>query len=426
MILNKDIPISSNKLFLFLILFFFFIPYFIDVYFKLNSITIPLFVIATIINFLFIHEIQKFKLKKNYRFFLFLFLIIIFISSINSYFIYNNSKPIKSYLVISIFCTSIIIFNYLTICDLNKIIEKIKILFLICIVLGWYSYFFEVYSFNYSAKANNIFPFQEPSHFALAIGNLSIPLLVFTKIRFNIFILINLFFFSLMFPSTVLLIFSILNLFIFFIKKDLNVIFRVFILIITSLLVIIFFLNYSSIINLEYFINRIYPAYSKDQIYNITNLTYKQGWEFIYVNLLNSNFFGIGYQMMGSEKMHFGETYRLIFNFSDTISGKNISDGSFVMSKFIVEFGIIGLLLSLLYIKFIISFILRLKKNLKYINLKNYSNYNYFDKIFLSELIIFAYSVNYFIRGINYFTPQSVILIAAFLFLINSTQNEKK
>jgi len=124
--------------------------------------------------------------------------------------------------------------------------------------------------------------------------------------------------------------------------------------------------------------------------------------------------------------MHFGETYRLIFNFSDTISGKNISDGSFVMSKFIVEFGIIGLLLSLLYIKFIISFILRLKKNLKYINLKNYSNYNYFDKIFLSELIIFAYSVNYFIRGINYFTPQSVIFIAAFLFLINSTQNEKK
>ena len=426
MILNKDTPISSNKLFLFVILFLFFIPYFVDVYFKLNSITIPLFVIATIINFLFIDEIQKFKLNKNYRFFLFLFLIITFISSINSYFIYNNSKPIKSYLVISIFCTSIIIFNYLTICNLNKIIKKIKILFLICIVLGWYSYFFEVNSFNYFAYPKNIFPFQEPSHFALAVGNLSIPLLVFTKIRFNIFILINLFFFSLMLPSTVLLIFSILNLFIFFIKKDLNVIFKVFILIITSLLVKNFFLNYSSIIDLEYFISRIYPEYSKDEIYNITNLTYKQGWEFIYVNLLNSKFFGIGYQMMGSEKMYLGETYKLIFDVTQTYSGKNISDGSFVMSKFIVEFGIFGLLVSLLYIKFIISFILRLKKNLKYINLKNYSNYNYFDKIFLSELIIFAYGVNYFIRGINYFTPQSVILIAAILFLINQTQNEKK
>ena len=84
MILNKDLPLSSNKLFLFLILLFFFIPYFVDVYLNLNSITIPLFIIATIINFLFINEIQKFKLNKNYSLFLFLFLIIVFISSINS------------------------------------------------------------------------------------------------------------------------------------------------------------------------------------------------------------------------------------------------------------------------------------------------------------------------------------------------------
>ena len=181
MIINKDIPLSSNKLFLFLILFLFFLPYLADVYLNLNSITIPLFVIATIINFLFIDEIRKFKLNKNYSIFLFLFLIIIFISSINSYFVYDDSKPLKSYLVISIFFTSIIIFNYISTCDLNKIIEKIKMLFLFCVALGWYSYFFEVNSFNYSVKPNNIFPFQEPSHFALAIGNLSIPLLVFTK-----------------------------------------------------------------------------------------------------------------------------------------------------------------------------------------------------------------------------------------------------
>jgi|TARA_B100001093_G_scaffold390607_1_gene376933 hypothetical protein len=425
MILNKNIPISSNKLFSFLILFFFFIPYFIDVYFKLNSITIPLFIIATIINFLFIDEIQKFKLNKNYRIFLFLFLIIIFISSINSYFIYNNSKPIKSYLIISIFCTSIIIFNYLTICDLNKIIEKIKILFLVCIVLGWYSYFFEVYSFNYSAKVNNIFPFQEPSHFALAIGNLSIPLLVFTKIRFNIFILLNLFVFSLIFPSTVLLIYSFLNLFIFFIKKDFHIIFRVVILIVINILLMIFLIYDSSIIDFEYFINRIYPNYSYDQIYNISNLTYRQGWDFAFVNLKESYFLGIGFQMMGSEKMHYGDLYNLILNTSHSY-GQNLQDGSFVMSKFLTEFGIIGLFVSLLYIKFIISFLLKINKNLKYIHLKKYLNYNDFDKIFFSHLIIFAYSVNYFIRGINYFTPQSVILIAAILFLINSTQNEKK
>lgn len=424
MIINKDIPLSSNKLFLFLILFLFFLPYLADVYLNLNSITIPLFVIATIINFLFIDEIRKFKLNKNYSIFLFLFLIIIFISSINSYFVYDDSKPLKSYLVISIFFTSIIIFNYISTCDLNKIIEKIKMLFLFCVALGWYSYFFEVNSFNYSVKPNNIFPFQEPSHFALAIGNLSIPLLVFTKIRFNIFILVNLFFFSLMFPSIVLLIFSFLNLCIFLIKKDFNIILTVGILIVTIFLAMTFFLNDPSIIDLEYFIDRIYPNYSNDQIYNLSNLTYRQGWNFAFVNLKESNFLGIGFQMMGSEKMHYGDLYNLIMNVTQSY-GQNLQDGSFVMSKILVEFGIIGLFVSLLYIKFIISFILKIKKNLKHIYLKNYSNYNNFDKIFFSHLIIFAYSVNYFIRGINYFTPQSVILIAAILFLINSEQNEK-
>ena len=425
MILNKDLPLSSNKLFLFLILLFFFIPYFVDVYLNLNSITIPLFIIATIINFLFINEIQKFKLNKNYSLFLFLFLIIVFISSINSYFAYNDSKPLKSYLVISIFLTSIIIFNYLCTCDLHKIIEKIKILFLLCVALGWYSYFFDVNSFNYTAKPNNVFPFQEPSHFALAIGNLSIPLLVFTKAKFNIFILINLFFFSLLFPSAVLLIFSFFNLLIFFIKKDLNIFLRISILIITTSLAIFFFLNDPSIIDLEYFINRIYPSYSHDKIYNISNLTYRQGWNFAYVNLKETYFLGIGFQMMGSQKMHYGDLYNLIINVTQTY-GQNLQDGSFVMSKFLVEFGIIGVFISLLYIKFIITFLLKIKKNLNYIHLKNYSGYNNFDKIFFTHLIIFAYSVNYFIRGINYFTPQSVILIAAILFLINSTENEKK
>ena len=65
--------------------------------------------------------------------------------------------------------------------------------------------------------------------------------------------------------------------------------------------------------------------------------------------------------MMGSQKMHYGDLYNLIINVTQTY-GQNLQDGSFVMSKFLVEFGIIGVFISLLYIKFIITFLLNIKK----------------------------------------------------------------
>jgi len=412
--LKNKLILKDNKKFFILFYLLFFFPYFIDVYFALNTISIPLFLITLIMCILFKNSIFNFSLSKQYKFLIFLFILITFLSSLNSFIIYNNLKPLKSFILLGVFLSSLIIFDYFNQTSFIKIVGFYKIVFFTLVVLGWISYFYDIKLFNYFRYPNNVFPFQEPSHFALAIGNISLPLLVFTGFFLNIFIILNLITLSLLFPSTVLLIYSFLGIIIFFFKKRINLLFKI--LIFFSFLLFIFQINFDGEL-FDYFFYRVNPSLSSDQIYNMTNLTYKQGWEFIYINLINTNFLGIGFQMMGSNKMILGDIYRIILNIYPTNYGQNLADGSFVMSKFITEYGFIAIIISFFYFMFILKFIIKFNSKISKIGLRLTDDDEKSKKIFFSELIIFSYFVNFFIRGINYFTPQLIVVFAAIILI---------
>ena len=73
----------------------------------------------------------------------------------------------------------------------------------------------------------------------------------------------------------------------------------------------------------------------------------------------------------------------------------------------------------------LITVIGNLNSNLTKIKLRSKSGNDDFFKGFFCELIIFSYFVNFFIRGIHYFTPQLIFVFAAVILLISIKLKEE-
>ena len=127
--------------------------------------------------------------------------------------------------------------------------------------------------------------------------------------------------------------------------------------------------------------------------------------------------------MMGSAKTETGDITKMIYLITGYF-GKNIADGSFIMSKLVSEFGIIGIYITFLYIKFIFNFFLNFnKKYKKIITEKNKIKKELIQKDIFCNIIILSYLINFLFRGINYFTPQAILLVAAIIYV---TKNKEK
>ena len=89
-----------------------------------------------------------------------------------------------------------------------------------------------------------------------------------------------------------------------------------------------------------------------------------------------------------------------------------------------VEFGIVGILLTFIYLKFIFNFFINCRsKYRKSITEKDIIKSELFKKDLFCNMIILSYLINFVFRGINYFTPQAILLVAAIIFV---TKNKEK
>ena len=410
----------SDYKFLFFFISIFLIPYFSFVYFQDSSLSRGLFLITVIFSFFYIKLILNFKIKKNTTALLLFFFLYIFFRSIIHHFFDLESKPIKSLPLIFIFLFSIVIYNYINENKFFKIKKIFFVFFLILSFLAWLDFFYHIPFFNYDNRPSSVFPFVEPSHFSLVYGIIGIPLVVNSSLKLKLFILLNFYFFSFNFPSLTLTVFSLLGLMLIFIKGKLNIAK----LLTITIILFIFYNIYKTLPNLEYFKNRI--DFNNEEIFNWSKMVYLQGWEFMKVNLLSTKFMGLGYQMMGSSLTATGDITEIIYGVKGEF-GKNIAEGSFIMSKLISEFGIIGILITLFYLSFIFNFFLNFNKKLKKIEFElDQDKRELFKKDLFCSLIIISYLVNFFIRGINYFTPQAILLIAAIIFITKNKEKIKK
>ena len=152
----------------------------------------------------------------------------------------------------------------------------------------------------------------------------------------------------------------------------------------------------------DYFLNRIDFAETK----NLSALVFLSGWERAFLNLKDTFFYGVGFQQFGIV----GElgSYQKILG-SLGFEKLNLYDGRSTGSKLIGELGILGIALISIYLIYFIKIFLTLKK---IINKNTSLQFVFFASIFLMS------SVEFFIRGVGYFSPTMFLFFASIMFFM--------
>lgn len=153
-------------------------------------------------------------------------------------------------------------------------------------------------------------------------------------------------------------------------------------------------------VDLQYYLDRLDIGQDSG---NISNLIYFQGWELIGESLTNSHYWGLGFQQLGvfgTDVPNSRIIYLLVGEFS------NLLDGGFTFSKITSELGLFGVAISayLVYLAARAFFTLR-KVAAKPGSLPA-------RQIFMHAIFL-GFMVDLLLRGAGYFTTTGLLLVAA-------------
>jgi len=160
--------------------------------------------------------------------------------------------------------------------------------------------------------------------------------------------------------------------------------------------------------DLTYYTDRL--EFSLDTT-NTSSVAYLQGWQQMNESLSQSSGWGLGFQQMGlhGSDVDAAELLRQL-----TGDYMNLTDGSFMLSRFVSDFGIFGIVGVLFYLYFVARSILALRNSS-------------FGRAVLPPGAVLAHSIlvmsviDVFVRGIGYLTGSMILFLSAYLFLYNST-----
>ncbi|WP_236468940.1 hypothetical protein, partial [Pseudomonas sp. PA-3-10C] len=119
-----------------------------------------------------------------------------------------------------------------------------------------------------------------------------------------------------------------------------------------------------------------------------------------------------GFQMLGEDTSELGElSYKL-----QSLTGKfmNISSGGFLAAKIIIEFGVLGVGVSLLYFSYLVWFSLKVAFG-RVFREKNKEDFLFEKKKLILQGLVFGYAVEFFFRGYGYFSPCLYVVVSAAL-----------
>jgi hypothetical protein len=132
---------------------------------------------------------------------------------------------------------------------------------------------------------------------------------------------------------------------------------------------------------------------------NLSNLVYVQGWEQIQESLGWTSGWGVGFQQMG-----FRETEAAAARLIRFIMGGddlNVLDGGFVFAKIVSEFGVFGVLLTVI-------FLVEAARCIRALRAQRGG-----AAATLASCIVVSYGIDMFVRGTGYFVESTLLFVAA-------------
>jgi len=155
------------------------------------------------------------------------------------------------------------------------------------------------------------------------------------------------------------------------------------------------------LVDLSYYLGRV--DLLSDNASNLSALTYIQGWQLIGESWGRSGGWGLGFQQLGLQGTNVPASELIFQQIQDS---ENIFDGSFNFSKIVSEFGVFGLGLTFIYLKFWWRAIRCLRR---IANGANRASAEVF-----AMCVIAGYFVEVFVRCAGYFTGTGLLLVGAF------------
>lgn len=246
-----------------------------------------------------------------------------------------------------------------------------------------------------------VFPFTEPSHFAISFA----PLLIEACVRND---------------GWRRLAWLLLGFGLAFSLENLSLVGAVFIAAAVSLPLsrplhwIVAIMAAATLLSLDYFAERIDLAgYDTSLGTNLSVLIYLQGWELVLSAFEQAHGWGVGFQQLGVGHINSGaadQIYRLIG------IDLNIQDGGFVAAKIVSEFGVFGLAAAGIFVICAVRFAFRLRKISVWPELATAG--------YVFALAAFCgYTIDMFFRGLSYFSSSS-LLFASACFYLRSLKSE--
>jgi hypothetical protein len=237
------------------------------------------------------------------------------------------------------------------------------------------------------ASPKPMFPFTEPSHFALTCA----PFFMFCAIRYTgvsrALLLLAGAAAGVMMQNLTFLVAIALTAAI-CLRRSVAVLIAVMLVVVAPLL------------DLTYYSSRL--DFAQDNS-NLSTLVYLQGWQLIFESLHNSTGWGLGFQQLGIRGTSV-EASDLIYMIVGGYG--NVLDGGFTFAKILSEFGVLGMLLILGYLILAVAAMRQLRAAAKAPTGVSAS------RVFAAAIIV-CYGIELFVRGAGYFTATTALLVAA-------------
>ncbi|MCF5561396.1 hypothetical protein GIV75_10940 [Pseudomonas sp. PA-3-5D] len=324
--------------------------------------------------------------------------------SLYLFYVSGDKKALSAVVLVAILFTVPFFSNVLAKLEFQEFERVLRGIIHSLSLIGWAGLIYAHFLVDSGQRIKYPFPFPEPSFFALCYGLFSVGYACVSSWRFSAYLILNLLCFSFLFPSLTFLLFAA----IIFLLLGLRLRSIYFLTGVFIFPVVIFMAGYFLVADMEYFSSRLRFADTD----NITTLVWLQGWDLSYRNLISSDWLGLGFQMLGEDTSELGElSYKL-----QSLTGKfmNISSGGFLAAKIIIEFGVLGVGVSLLYFSYLVWFSLKVAFG-RVFREKNKEDFLFEKKKLILQGLVFGYAVEFFFRGYGYFSPCLYVVVSAAL-----------
>jgi hypothetical protein len=166
------------------------------------------------------------------------------------------------------------------------------------------------------------------------------------------------------------------------------------------------------LVDLSYYTSRL--DLSSDTT-NLSAIVYLQGWQLIGESWQRSAGWGVGFQQLG---MHGTQVPAAEMIYDLTQNEGNLRDGGFGLAKLLSEFGVLGALL-------VIWFVARAWRAGREAHRAARSGQISSARLF-ALCIVVGYTIELFVRGTGYFSSTSILLVAALWFLRNAPRPDRQ